>query len=201
MVSTCPLISKSSSPFTNPSVIVTKAQITIGIIVTFRFHSFLQFTNKVEVLFPLFTFFQFYVVVSWDSKVHNSASFVFFVIIIRSSRLAVIRRLVCMLKSHWSFWVSFSRTDTRLWIYHLFVWSNLNSYTIPSGSICPAQLYLVLYSICANLLHSIYMWLFRLYHHITCIYCFIASYLFMSLYGLFLWRCFVMLLEKIPFLS
>ena len=40
MVSTRPPSSKSSSPFNNPLVTVTKAPITIGIIVTFMFHSF-----------------------------------------------------------------------------------------------------------------------------------------------------------------
>ena len=40
MVSTHPLISKSTSPFNNPLVTVTQAPITIGIIVTYMFHSF-----------------------------------------------------------------------------------------------------------------------------------------------------------------
>ena len=40
MVSTHPLISKSSSLCTIPLVTVTRAPITIGIIVTFMFHSF-----------------------------------------------------------------------------------------------------------------------------------------------------------------
>ena len=40
MVSTCPPISKSSSPCNNPLVTVPKAPITIGIIVAFMFHSF-----------------------------------------------------------------------------------------------------------------------------------------------------------------
>ena len=40
MVSTQPPTSKSSGPFNNPLVIVPKAPITIGIIVTFMFHSF-----------------------------------------------------------------------------------------------------------------------------------------------------------------
>ena len=40
MVFTCPLISKSSSPCTNPLVTVPRAPITIGIIVTFMFHCF-----------------------------------------------------------------------------------------------------------------------------------------------------------------
>ena len=40
MVSTHPVISKSSSPCTNPLVTVARAPITIGIIVTYIFHRF-----------------------------------------------------------------------------------------------------------------------------------------------------------------
>ena len=40
MVSTRPLISKSSSPFNNPMVTVARTPITVGIIVTFMFHYF-----------------------------------------------------------------------------------------------------------------------------------------------------------------
>ena len=72
MVSTRPPTSKSSSPFSNPLVTVPKAPITIGIIVTCMLHSFFfQFPSKVEVLILLFTFFQFYSVVSRDSKSDN----------------------------------------------------------------------------------------------------------------------------------
>ena len=42
VVSTRPPTSKSSSPFNNPLVAVPKAPITIGIIVTFMFHSFFR---------------------------------------------------------------------------------------------------------------------------------------------------------------
>ena len=52
MVSTRPLISKSSSNFINPSVTALRALITYGITVTFMFHSFF----KVEEL----SFFQLY---------------------------------------------------------------------------------------------------------------------------------------------
>ena len=65
MVSTRPPTSKSSSPFSNPLVIVPNAPITIGIIVTCIFHSFFQFPSKVEVFILLFTFFQFYSVVDY----------------------------------------------------------------------------------------------------------------------------------------
>ena len=40
MVSTRPLVSKSPSPCINPLVTVPRAPITIGVIVTFMFHSF-----------------------------------------------------------------------------------------------------------------------------------------------------------------
>ena len=79
MVSTCPLISKYSTSFINPLVIVPRALITIGINVTFMFHSFFQFPSKVDIFFLLFTFFQFYSVVSRDSKVLDFASSLFFV--------------------------------------------------------------------------------------------------------------------------
>ena len=111
MVSSRPLISKSSSSLNNPLVTVPKAPITIGIIVTFMFHNFFQFPSNIEVRILLFTFFQFYSVVSWDSKVHNienSLSFCW------SGLLAEIRWSVCMSKSHRSLCVSFSRTDDWL---------------------------------------------------------------------------------------
>ena len=40
MVSIRPPTSKSSSPFSNPLITVAKEPITIGIVVTFMFHSF-----------------------------------------------------------------------------------------------------------------------------------------------------------------
>ena len=64
MVSSRSPTSKSSIPFNNSLVTVPKVPITIDIIVTFMFYSFFQFSSKVEVLILLFTFFQFYSVVS-----------------------------------------------------------------------------------------------------------------------------------------
>ena len=78
MVSTRPPTSKSFSPFNNPFVTVPKAPITIGIIFTFMFHSFFQFSSEVEVLILLFSFFQFYSVVNRDSKVSNFSNSFFF---------------------------------------------------------------------------------------------------------------------------
>ena len=93
MVSTRPPTSKSSSLFDNSLVIVPKAPITIGKIVTFMLHSFFLFPSKVEVLILLFTFLQFYYVVKKDSKFYYFANslFLFLVIIIMSVLLAEIR--------------------------------------------------------------------------------------------------------------
>ena len=69
---------RSSNPFNNPLITVTKAPVTIGIMVIFMFHRFFRFPSKVEVLILLFTFFQFYSVVSRDSKVHSFANSLLF---------------------------------------------------------------------------------------------------------------------------
>ena len=82
MVSTPPLISKSSSPFINPFVTVPRAPIIIDINVTFIFHRFFPFPCKIEVFILLFIFFQFYSVISRDSKVHNLACSFFFVLVV-----------------------------------------------------------------------------------------------------------------------
>ena len=77
MVSICPLTSKSSSPCNNALVTVPRVPITGGIIVTFIFQ-FFQFPSTVEVLILLFSFFQFYSVISRNSIVHHSANSLFF---------------------------------------------------------------------------------------------------------------------------
>ena len=108
----------------------------------------------------LFTFFQFYSVVSWTAKstIWRILSF-FLLIIIRSGLPAGIRWSVCMLTSHRSLCVSFSRTGAGLCIYHLFVWSNWNFLHISQWITLPTQSCLALYSFYANLLHSLIMWL------------------------------------------
>ena len=119
-----------------------------------------QFPSKVEVLISLFTFFQFYSVVSWDSEVDNFASSLFFLLIsIRSGLLAEIRWSVCMSKALMSLCALFSRTGAGLCIYHLFVWSNLNFFHIFQWITLLTQSCLVLYSFCVNFLHSLTMWL------------------------------------------
>ena len=114
IVSTRPPTSKSSRLFNNPLVIVPKAPITIGTVVTFMFHSFFNSlastTSKVLIL--LFLFLQIYSMVRRDSKVDNFADTLFFclLIIMSSGLLAGIRLSVCMFKSHRSLCKSFSWT-------------------------------------------------------------------------------------------
>ena len=94
-----------------------------------------------------------------DSKVHNFASSLFFfLIIIMSVRLVVMKWAVCMSKSHRSWCVSFSKTDAGLPIYHLFVWSNLNFLHNSQQFTLSTQSGPVLYSFCANLQHSLIKW-------------------------------------------
>ena len=95
-----------------------------------------------------------------DSQVDNFANSLFFLlIIIRSGLLAGFSWSVCMLKSHRSLCVSFFRTGAGSCIYHLFVWSNWNFLHISQWITLPTQSCLALYSFCANLLHSLIMWL------------------------------------------
>ena len=77
MVSPLPLISKPSKLCINPFITVLRAPVTIGISVTFMVHNFFQFSSKVQVLILLFDFVVFYSAVSWYSKVHNTAGFLF----------------------------------------------------------------------------------------------------------------------------
>ena len=118
-----------------------------------------QFATNANVLILLFTFFQFYSVVSRDGKVHNFASslFCFAIDYYKSGRLTEIGWSVCVSNYHRSLWVSFSRTDVGLCIYHLFVWSNLNFLHNSQQITLPIQSCLVLYSFCENLLYSLIM--------------------------------------------
>ena len=79
MVSTRPPTSKSSSPFSNPLVTVPKAPITIGIIVTFMFHSFFNSLARSRYL----SFFSYsFSVILWSAGTAKSTilQIVFFVV-------------------------------------------------------------------------------------------------------------------------
>ena len=197
MVSTLLPTSKSSSPFNNPLVTVPNAPITIGIIITFMFHCFFNSLARSSYLSFFTPYFSF---ILWSAETVKSTILkVLFLllIIIRSGLLANIRWSVCMSKSHRSLCVLFFRTGAGLCIYNLFVWSNLNFLHMSQWITLPTQSCLVLYSFCANLLHSLIMRLmvsFLLLHSLHLLFCCILSIL------AFLRRCFVLLLGEILFL-
>ena len=125
---------KSSSPFNNPLVTVPKVPITFGIIDTFMVQRRIEkFPNKVQVFILLFTFFQLYSVVSWDSKIHNFASSLFLLIIIKSGLLAEIRWSVCI-----GVYVCHSQGQVLGYAYSICSYGQISiSYTSSSGSPCP----------------------------------------------------------------
>ena len=150
-VSTRPIISMFFNPYSNPLVTVPRAALTIGIIVTFMFHSFLNYLARLKFL-SLF----------WHSfnsglpglqSPQSCKSSLFLLIIMRSGHLAKIRWSVCISKPQRSLCVSFSWTDSLLCIYHLSKWLNFNFSHNSQWITLPTQTCLVLSSFCANLLH------------------------------------------------
>ena len=160
VVPTRPPTSKSSRPFNNPLVTVPNAPMTIGTIVTLMFTQF--FFNSLARSRYLSFFLLSFRFILWSAGTAKSTilQILFLLLIImRSGLLAEIRWSVCMLKSHRSLCESFSRTGAGLCIYHLFLWSNWNFLHISQWITLPTQSCLALNSFCANLLHSLIMWL------------------------------------------
>ena len=142
MVSTCPLISKSPSPFINPLVTVLRPPIIISLNVTQTFHGFFNSVARSRYLSFFSLFFDF---TRWSADTAKSTIrcvlfffLFFFLLIIKSSgRLAEIKWSVCVSKSQRSVCVSFFRGDSGLCIYHLLLWSNFNFFalfTLPTQS-------------------------------------------------------------------
>ena len=164
MVATRSPTSKSSRPFNNPLVTVPKAPITVSKIVTFMFHSFFNSLARSRYISLFSHSFSF---ILWSAGTAKSTIlqilffffFFFLFVIIRSGLRAEIRWSVCILKSHRSLCISFSWTGSGLCIYYLLAWSNLNFLHISQWITLPTQSCLALYSFCANLLHSLIMWL------------------------------------------
>ena len=123
MVSTRLLLEKLSSPCTHPMVTVPRAPITICINVIFMFRSLFNSLARSRYL----SYFRFLLILPCGQPGPQFGKFSFSsLIIIKFARLDEIKRSVCISKSQRSLCVLFSRTDSGLGIYHLFVWSNLN---------------------------------------------------------------------------
>ena len=90
IVSIHPIISKSSSPCTNPLVNVPRAPITIGIIITFMFHSFFNSLAWSRYLSPFSHSFDFTLWSASTAKSTIMQVLFFLLIIIRSGHLAEI---------------------------------------------------------------------------------------------------------------
>ena len=91
IVSTRPPTSKSSRPLNNPLVIVPKAPITIGTIITFMFHSFFNSQARSRYLSFFAHSFRFSLRSAGTAKSTILQILFFLLIIIRSGLLAGIR--------------------------------------------------------------------------------------------------------------
>ena len=136
IVSSCSLISKSSSPFTNPLVTVPRAPITIGINVTFMFHSFFQFQARSEYLCFFSLSFSFNL---WEAAPAKSTilQVIFFCWLLS---LSEIRWSVSFSKSQRSLCITFHWRDSWLCVYYLFLWSNFNLFHNSRWNTFPIQL-------------------------------------------------------------
>ena len=107
IVSTRPPTPKSSRPFNNPLVIVAKAPITIGTIVTFMFHNF--FNSLARLRYVSFFSYSFRFILWYTGIAKSTILQILFLllIIIRSGLLAEIRWSVCMSESQRSLCVIF----------------------------------------------------------------------------------------------
>ena len=114
MVSTRSLIVMSSSSFTNLLVTVPRSSITIGITATLMFHSFLISLARSRYLsfFSLSFNFPLWSVGTAKSTIRQILFF-----LLKSGRLGEIRWSLCISKFQKRLCMTFSRTDSGLWIY------------------------------------------------------------------------------------
>ena len=150
--STHTLISKSSSSCTNPFVTVLSAPI-ISLPCSIAFSVFWQGLRT-------YLAFNFFILPCGppeeQSPLFGWLSF-FLLTLNKSVRLVDVKWSVCISKSQRILCILFFRTDSGLSMYHLFVWSHLNFLHNSQWNTIPNQSCLVLYSFCANLLHSLIM--------------------------------------------
>ena len=125
MVSTHPPISKTSSPLTNLLMTTLCTPRWTCITVTIIFHSFFRSLARCSYLTLFSLSFHFSLWSAWTANSTIRQVFFLLLTITRSGRLAWIRWSNCIPKSRRSLCVSFSRNDSSLRIYHLFIFSNL----------------------------------------------------------------------------
>ena len=149
----------SSSSFTKPWVSVPRAPTTIGITVAFRLHSFFFNTLTMSGYSSFFSLsFTFTLWSAGTAKSTILQVLVLFLITIIADRLTEIRWFVCISKSLRSLCVSFSRTDSKMCIDHLFVWSIFSFLHSSHWITFFTKSSLVLYSFFVNSLYSLITW-------------------------------------------
>ena len=109
MVSTRVFISKIFNPFNNPSVTVASVPITIGITVTFMFHSFFSSLARSRYLYLFIPSFNFTLCSARTVKSTIRQVLCFLLTLTRSGRLVEIRWFVSISKSQRISCVSFIR--------------------------------------------------------------------------------------------
>ena len=146
---------------TIPFVTVPCARLTIGITLTFIFHSFFSSIARYRYLwlFSLSFNFTFWSAETAKSPTRQVLFFIFLLTINRSGRLTKIKWSIFISLCQGCLFVLFSGTDSVLCIYHLFVWSTLNFLHSSQWIPFPTQSCLVKYYFCVNLQHSLIMWL------------------------------------------
>ena len=174
MVDTRPIISISSSPYINPLVTVPRASISIGINVTFMFHSFFfQFPSKIEVFILLFHFLS--ILLCGQPEQHSPQFCMFFF-------------FCCWLLSGLVVWpglgdLSVCQNPRRVCTCHspgqMMGCANTISIscTIPCGSLCPtSRVYSYTLSVLISCIRWLWDWWFCLCYHITYNFWFVAFF-------------------------
>ena len=167
MVFSRPLISKSSSPCIKPLMTVTMSTNYNWYNRHFHVPQFFHFPQQGPGTYPSFRFLSILLCGQPGQQSSQFGKFSFLLLflslllltITSYGHLAKIRWSVYISKSLTSLCVSFSRTDSELCTYYLFVWSNFIFLHDSQWITLPTQSCLVLYSFCDNLLHSLIMWL------------------------------------------
>ena len=173
MVSTRPVISMSSSPFHNPSVTIPRSSITIGINVTFMFHSSFYSLSRSRYLFFFSLSFNFTL---WSARTAKSPILqVLFLllIMIKSGCLDEIRKSVCMTKSHISLCLILRDS---CWVVHIIITIII---IIIVGMVVAVMVLLLLLQVYLRLHTGSYGWRLRNWKTLHCffklLYCYTST--------------------------
>ena len=200
MVSTHPPISNSSSIFIRLWKSFRAYQLQLVSTSRKCFKAFLIFW---QVRVFLFIFFDLCGPLGRQNPLYGKFSFFFFLIITRSDLLTGIKWSLCILNSPRVLYVSFSKTNTGLYISQLEVESNFNFLHNSQRNTFPTQSCQVLYSFCASLQHSLIMWLLvssQSPHDLHLSIFILTQLVLMALFSVAIWRDSVSLI-KFPFHS